>query len=115
MRPENFIFFLATCGFFIGVVFALLADLEPMAIVWASALTSAIFYMLGLCAGAFFIRYINVKAAYTIDINYYETQLDKAKAQIERRETNIRDATRFIRTLEDEISVSVKEDEKAAR
>ncbi|MDR2906339.1 MAG: hypothetical protein LBU73_10355 [Helicobacteraceae bacterium] len=111
MRPENFIFFLSSCGFFIGIIFGVLADFEPMGIIYSCAAFTALFYMIGLCAGAFFIRALDIKAAYTIDSEYYETQLDKARAQIERREVNIRDATRFIRVLEQEIASAVQKDE----
>lgn len=103
MRAENFIYFLTVCGFFIGIVFSLLIEIEPAMVLWTTISITAVFYMIGLGSSAYFIKYIDIKAAYTLNKAYYEEQLDKARGQIEKREAYIRDSTRFIRMLEDEI------------
>ncbi|MDR3347432.1 MAG: hypothetical protein LBN32_02330 [Helicobacteraceae bacterium] len=109
MNPDNFICFLAACGFFIGVIFAILAEFEPLMFVVVSISMCAIFYMIALAAASFFVSAIDTKAAYTINRSYYETQLDKARGLIDRREEYIRDSMRFIRTLEDEITSNKEE------
>ncbi|MDR2034869.1 MAG: hypothetical protein LBP89_09660 [Helicobacteraceae bacterium] len=104
MRADNFIFFLTASGFFVGLIFALLADLEALWLVYACIAITFIFYMIALAASGFFIRFVDSKTAYSIEVEYYETQLDKARSQIEKREAYIRDSTRFIRNLEAEIA-----------
>jgi uncharacterized protein (DUF2164 family) len=102
MRADNFIFFLTVSGFFIGLIFALLADFEPFLLVCVCVAITFIFYMIGLGASAFFVRYADIKIAYKLGSEYYETQLDKARSQIEKREIYIRDSIGFIRALEKE-------------
>lgn len=103
MRAENFIYFLTVCGFFIGIMFSILVEIEPAMVLWTTISITAVFYMIGLASSAYFIKYIDIKAAYTLNKDYYEEQLDKARGQIEKREAYIRDSTRFIRMLEEEI------------
>ncbi|GHV02796.1 hypothetical protein AGMMS50229_00170 [Campylobacterota bacterium] len=103
VTAENFIYFLTTCGFFVGVIFALISAMEPLTLVIVSISMSAVFYMIALAGASFFIRAIDIKAAYKLDRDFYEAQLDRARALIEKREDYIRDSTRFIRTLEEEI------------
>jgi hypothetical protein len=112
MRPDNFIFFLTVSGFFIGLIFALLADLEPLGLIYACAVVTFAFYMIGLAASGFFARYADIKTTYKLGADYYEIQLDKARAQIEKREIYIRDSVRFIRALEEENN-RVKNEEAA--
>ncbi|MDR1450788.1 MAG: hypothetical protein LBI57_00415 [Helicobacteraceae bacterium] len=102
MRPENFICFLTVSGFFVGLIFALLADLEALSLVYACVAITFVFYMIALAASGFFVRFTDLKAAYKLGSDYYETQLDKARSQIEKREMYIRDSIGFIRTLEKE-------------
>ncbi|MDR3162444.1 MAG: hypothetical protein LBT81_01100 [Helicobacteraceae bacterium] len=103
IRAENFIYFLTSCGFFVGVIFGLVADFEPLMFVMVSIVMCVIFYTISLASASFFIRAIDIKAAYVIDREHYETQLDKVRSQIEKREKYIRESTRFIEALEDEI------------
>lgn len=103
IRAENFIYFLSACGFFIGLVFSVLADIEPAMVLWTVVSITAIFYMIGLATSAFFIREIEIKAGYSLDSNYYEEQLDKAREKIEKRERYLRDASKFIKVLEEEL------------
>ncbi|MDR2639115.1 MAG: hypothetical protein LBC09_04690 [Helicobacteraceae bacterium] len=110
MRADNFIFFLTASGFFIGLIFALLADFEPLAFVYACVAVTFVFYMIALAASAFFVRFTDIRAAYKLGSEYYETQLDKARSQIEKREIYIRDSIGFIRALERE-NGSVKSEE----
>ncbi|MDR0747030.1 MAG: hypothetical protein LBE89_03960 [Helicobacteraceae bacterium] len=104
IKAENFICFLTSCGFFVGVIFSLLADFEPLMFVAVSIAMCVIFYTISLASASFFIRAIDIKAAYVLDREHYETQLDKVRLQIEKREKYIRDSTRFIEALEDEIT-----------
>jgi uncharacterized membrane protein len=110
IRPENFIYFLTVCGFFIGIIFSMVATIEPAMVLWTTISITAVFYMIGLASTSWFIKHIDIKAAYTLNRDYYEEQLDKARDQIEKRESYIRDSTRFIRKLEEEILQKKDED-----
>lgn len=110
IRAENFIYFLSASGFFVGILYSMLADIEPAMVLWTTISITAIFYMIALASSAYFIKHIDIKASYTLDSMYYEEQLDKAKEKIEKREVYLRDASKFIKVLEDEL-LSKKEAE----
>ncbi|MDR2151327.1 MAG: hypothetical protein LBO72_00750 [Helicobacteraceae bacterium] len=110
IRADNFIFFLTASGFFVGLIFTLLANFEPLMMIYVCVAITFIFYMIALAASGFFVRYSDVKTAYKLGSEYYETQLDKARAQIEKREIYIRDSIGFIRSLEKETNALKNEE-----
>jgi len=110
IKPENFIYFLTVCGFFIGLVFSILTPMEPEMIIWTTISVTAAFYMVGLGSASFFIRYLDVKVGYAINRIEYEEKLDQVIRQIEKREAYIRDSSEFIEDLEQEMMRSVDEE-----
>ncbi len=103
VRTENFIYFLTVCGFFIGLVFSLLSDIEAIQMVWSTIAITVIFYIVSLAASGYFIKVSDLKTAYTLNQTLYDLQLAKAINQIERRESFLRDSQRYIRDLEEEL------------
>lgn len=45
MRPENFIGFLTTLGFFVGVMFCIMAEYEPLELVAYTCVIALIFFL----------------------------------------------------------------------
>ena len=102
MRPENFIYFLTVCGFFMGLVFSIISEMEPYMIFWAAMILSMVFYIIGLASAGMFIKYIDLKAGYNINREHKEEFLDKIIAFLEKREKYIQDSHNFIENLEKE-------------
>lgn len=111
MRPENFIYFLTVCGFFVGVLFAMFAPVEPAMVIWVALGVTAVFYMIGLASASYFIHYTEIKTGYHLDSTGYDENLDKFREILERRERFISDSTDFIRNLETEIREQKAEEE----
>jgi hypothetical protein len=103
VRTENFIYFLTVCGFFIGLLFSLLSDIESIKMVWSTIAITVVFYILSLAASGYFIKVSELRTAYTLGQDVYDMQLSKAINQIERRESFLRDSQRYIRDLEEEL------------
>lgn len=103
IRPENFIYFITACGFFIGLVFAVFSHTAPIDMVWSTLIITVLFYILALASSGFFIKYSQAKQSYSLRSDFYDIQLSKAINQIERRERFIRDSQSYIRELEAEL------------
>ena len=103
VKTENFIYFLTVCGFFIGLLFSILSDIEPVRMVWTTIGITVIFYIISLASSGYFIKATDLKAMYSLNQELYDYQLGKAMEQIERRESFVRDSQRYIRDLEDEL------------
>jgi hypothetical protein len=116
MRPENFIYFLTSNGFFLGLMYAVLVDLDPFMILYSAAMLSIIFYIIGLASSSFFIRYIDMKSNYDIHRKNKEEVLDKIVLRLEKKERFIRDSHEFIVNLEKEFQdLEDQSKEKSAR
>ncbi len=102
MRPENFIYFLTVCGFFIGLIFSILAGEEAFNIFFSSIVISVAFYIIGLASAGMFIRYVDLKAGYNINKEHKEEFLDRIIQFMEKRERYIQDSHHFIENLEKE-------------
>lgn len=102
MRPENFIYFLTVCGFFIGLFFSVFSQEEPGMIFWSSIIISGAFYIIGLASSSFFIKYFDAKHGYNIRKENKEEYLDKIILLLEKRERYIQDSHNFIENLERE-------------
>ncbi|MCV6608023.1 MAG: hypothetical protein OIF32_07425 [Campylobacterales bacterium] len=103
VRTENFIYFLTVCGFFIGLIFSILSNIEAIQMVWSTIAITVIFYIISLAASGYFIKVSELKTAYTLNQDLYDLQLAKAINQIEKRESFLRDSQRYIRDLEEEL------------
>ena len=102
MRGENFIYFLTSSGFFIGLFFAVLKDFSVEQIIYFTLLMTSIFYLIGLITVAFYIKYVNIK-----NINFFRKEeidniLDVQIKELERKEDSILYNYYFIKEIEEE-------------
>jgi len=106
MRGENFIFFLASSGFFVGIMFSILHDLEFQEFLYATLLITALFYLLGLAAVTFFIKYLDIKKIMYFNKHEIDDILDIQIKELEKKEDFILESYEFIKQIEkDEIKI----------
>jgi hypothetical protein len=102
MRGENFIFFLASSGFFIGIIFSILHELDFLEFLYATFLITAVFYLLGLGSVTFFIKYLDIKKVIYFNKHEIDEILDIQIKEIEKKEDFILESYEFIRQIEKE-------------
>ncbi|ACM92094.1 putative membrane protein [Nautilia profundicola AmH] len=102
MRGENFIFFLASCGFFIGIIFSILHSLDFQEFLYATILITAIFYLLGLATVTFFIKYLDIKKVIYFNKHEIDEILDIQIKELEKKEDFILESYEFIKQVEEE-------------
>lgn len=102
MRPENFIYFLTICGFFIGLAFSILSGMEALDIFVWSVVLCCVFYIIGLASAGMFIKYVDLKTGYDIRRENKEEFLDRIVLFLEKRDRYIQDSHHFIENLERE-------------
>lgn len=99
---NNFISFLTLNGFFVGLLFAVLKLEDPFYMVIAVIFITSLFYMIALAGAAFFIKNVTFEPRYRIKKDKYETAIDSAIMELEKREVLIRDIYEFVKQLEEE-------------
>jgi len=102
MRGENFIFFLASSGFFIGVIFSILHDLDFENFIYATVLITALFYILGLASVTFYVKYIDIKTFSYFNKKEIDEILDIQIHELEKKEDFILESYEFIKQIEEE-------------
>ncbi|AZV47041.1 hypothetical protein C3L23_07070 [Nautilia sp. PV-1] len=102
MRGENFIFFLASCGFFIGVIFSILHEFDFEHFLYATVLITALFYLLGLASVTFFIKYLDIKKVIYFNKHEIDEILDVQIKELEKKEDFILESYEFIKQIEEE-------------
>ena len=107
---NNFIAFLTLNGFFVGLIFAVLKLSDPMHIVFAVIFITALFYMMSIAAASFFIKNVNFSPRYRIKKEKYESAVDIAIIELQKRERLIKDMYEFIKELEEEEYEDMKRD-----
>jgi len=112
---NNFISFLTINGFFIGLLFGIIKLDDPIQIVVAVIFITAIFHMIAIAASAFFIKNLTFTPRYRIKKEKYETAIDTAIMELEKREVIIRDMYEFINQLEEEEYQDMKRDNQSAQ
>ncbi len=85
-----------------GLLFAILKLYDPIQIVIAVVFITVSFHMIAIAAAAFFIKNVTFKPRYRIKKEKYETAIDTAIMELEKREALIRDMYEFIKELEEE-------------
>ncbi|WP_456479779.1 hypothetical protein [Nautilia sp.] len=106
MRGENFIFFLASSGFFIGIVFSILHSLDFAEFLFATVLITVLFYLLGLAGVTFFIKFLDVKKIVYFNKREIDEILDVQIKELEKKEDFILESYMFIKQMEkDEIKI----------
>jgi len=108
MRGENFIFFLASSGFFIGIIFSVLHNLDFQGFLSATLLITALFYLLGLGAVTFFIKFLDIKKIVYFDKHQIDEILDVQIKELEKKEDFILESYEFIKRIEEEELTFVK-------
>ena len=102
MRGENFIFFLASCGFFIGIIFSILKNLDFEEFLYATFLLTSIFYLVGLATVSLFIKYLNVKKIIYFNKYQVDSIIDAQIKELEKKEDFILESYEFIKKIEEE-------------
>ena len=111
---NNFISFLVVTGFFVGVIFAIAKLTDPVEMLIAVVFITSIFYIISLAGAAFFIKSVKYKPRYRIKKEKYETSLDSAIIELEKREDQIKEIYEFIRELEQEEYEEMRRDSAIA-
>ena len=102
MRGDNFIFFLASCGFFIGIMFSIVKDLGFIKFLYATLLLTAIFYLIGLATVSLFVKYLNVKKVFFFDKHQIDSIINTQIKELEKKEDFILESYEFIKKIEEE-------------
>ena len=102
MRPENFIYFLTVCGFFIGLLFSIFEGFGPMMVFYITIGVTTVFYMIGLGSASMFVKYLDLRPDYHFYRDKKEEYLDKIVHALEKREGYIDEVSNFINDLERE-------------
>ncbi len=102
MSSENFIYFSASSGFFIGVIFSIIHDLDVFNFLFVVFLLTSIFYILALASSAFFIKYLNLKNITYLEKDKIENVLDYQIKELEKKEDFILESYEFIKSIEEE-------------
>jgi hypothetical protein len=102
MRGENIIFFLASSGFFIGLIFSVLHGLDIEHFLYATVMITALFYLLGLASVTFFIKYLDIKKVVYFNKHEIDEILDVQIKELEKKEDFILESYEFIRQIEKE-------------
>jgi hypothetical protein len=114
LSVNNFISFLTISGFFVGIIFAILKLSDPIHIVMGVVFITALFYMISIAAASFFIRNVDFKPRYRIKKEKYESAIDIAIMELEKREALIKDMYHFIKELEEEEYEDMRRDSAQA-
>lgn len=102
MRGENFIYFGAVSGFFIGIVFGILKDLSIENFIASVVFMTGIFYLLALGSVAFFNKYIDIKQIVLFNKEEIDTILEMQIKELEKKEDFILESYEFIKKIEQE-------------
>lgn len=102
MRGENFIYFATVSGFFIGIIFAILKDLDVFNFLISVFLVTASFYLVSLGSVTFFIKYLDIKKIVFFDKFSIDEILDVQIKELEKKEDFIYKNYEFIKEIEKE-------------
>ena len=102
MKGENFIYFATISGFFIGIIFAILNNLDFFNFLFATFLITAVFYAVSLGSVSFFIKFLNVKQVVFFNKNQVDEILDVQIKDLEKCENFIIQSYNFIKQIEEE-------------
>jgi hypothetical protein len=102
MRGENFIYFSASCGFFVGIIFSILHELSFENFLFVTILITAVFYLLALASISFFVKYLDIKKVIYFDKHEIDSILDIQIRELEKKEDFIHESYEFIKQIEQE-------------
>ncbi len=102
MRGENFIYFLSVSGFFLGIIFGILKELDIKAFLYSIFLLTALFYIVGLGVVTFFIKYLDIKKIIYLDKKEIDSILDIQIKELEKKEDFIYESYEFIKKIKND-------------
>ncbi len=102
MRGENFIYFATISGFFIGIIFSILNNFGFFNFLFATFLTTAVFYIIALASVSFFIKFLNIRQIVYFDKKQIDEILDVQIKSLEKNEDYINENYEFIKLIEEE-------------
>ena len=102
MSGENFIYFGAVSGFFVGIVFGVLKGFEPFDFLVVTLLMSGIFYLISLASVTFFTKYVDIKQMVYFNKHEIDAILENQIKELEKKEDFILESYEFIKKIEQE-------------
>jgi len=112
MRGENFIYFGASSGFFIGIAFSILKDFEVSNFLFATITITLLFYLIALGSVAFYMKYIDVKKIVFFNKLEIDNILDMQIKELEKKEDFILKSYEFIKQIEEEELEIIRKNKK---
>jgi len=102
MKTENFIYFSTVSGFFIGIIFGIIKDLDAFNFLWSVILLTSIFYILSLASISFFIKYTTFKQNIFFNKEEIEIVVNSQIKELEKKEDFIYENYKFLKKFEAE-------------
>ena len=102
MRGENFIYFSVISGFFIGIIFSILKELDVFDFLFATFLITALFYLVSLASVSFFVKFLDIKQIVFLNKQEIDEILDIQIKTLEKKEDFIMESYEFIKQIEEE-------------
>ena len=112
MRSENFIYFATVSGFFIGIIFSILKNLNFEEFIYMTLLTTLIFYLIALATISLYIKYVDPKKIVFFNKSELDNVIDVQISEMEKKEDFILDSFEFIRQIEKEELEMIKKNKK---
>jgi hypothetical protein len=112
MRGENFIYFATVSGFFIGIIFSIIKGLDATDFIFATILTTLVFYLIALGSVAFFIKFLDVKKIVFFNKHEVDNILDVQIKELEKKENFILESYEFIKQIEQEELEIIRKNKK---
>ncbi len=112
MRSENFIYFSTVSGFFIGIIFSILKNLNFEEFIYMTLLTTLIFYLIALATISLYIKYVDTKKIVFFNKSELDNVIDVQISEMEKKEDFILDSFEFIRQIEKEELEIIKKNKK---
>ena len=112
MKRENFIYFSTVSGFFIGIIFSILKNLNFEEFIYMTLLTTLIFYLISLATISLYIKYVDTKKIVFFNKSELDNVIDMQISEMEKKEDFILDSFDFIRQIEQEELEVIKKNKK---
>ncbi len=102
MKGLNFIYFLTSSGFFIGIIYSIIKNLNFFDFLFATFLITAVFFIIAQGSVAFFIKFLDIKNTVYFDKKAIDEILNIQINELEKNENFIYENYQFIRQIEKE-------------
>ena len=115
MSGDNFIYFGAVSGFFIGIIFGIIKEFSIFDFLAVVVFMSAIGYILGLIGVSFYIKYIDLRKIVFFNKKEIDEILETQIKELEKKENFILESYEFIKQIEQEELNLIKSSKKATK